>query len=75
MGDAAHSMTNHMAQGAATSTEDGAFLAIFIQAVENKICLRDVVGSYEKVRIPKTKTRQEISFLNGWIWQMEDGEG
>ena len=31
MGDAAHSMTNHMAQGAATSMEDGAFLAICIR--------------------------------------------
>lgn len=27
LGDAAHSMVNHMAQGAATSMEDGAFLA------------------------------------------------
>lgn len=32
MGDAAHSMVSNMAQGAATSTEDGAFLTKCIEA-------------------------------------------
>jgi salicylate hydroxylase len=41
IGDAAHSMTNHMAQGAATSMEDGAFLGRCIgQVVQNRISLQ-----------------------------------
>lgn len=40
MGDAAHSMVNHMAQGAATSMEDGAFLPrTLARIVEGKLDL------------------------------------
>lgn len=74
MGDAAHSMVNHMAQGAATSMEDGAFLARCLRAVEaGTIHLPDAVTLYEQSRIPKAHYKQQISYMNGWIWQLPDG--
>lgn len=49
IGDAAHSMTNHMAQGAATSMEDGAFLAKCLKAaVDGRLSVADAVTVYEK---------------------------
>lgn len=74
MGDAAHSMTNHMAQGAATSMEDGAFLGKVLGAVmEGKISLAEAVSIYEKTRMPKAHYKQQVSFLNGAIWQVPEG--
>lgn len=74
IGDAAHSMVNHMAQGAATSMEDGAFLAKCIGAVlERKISLRDAIDIYETERMPKAFLKQQVSFINGAIWQLPDG--
>ena len=74
MGDAAHSMVNHMAQGAATSMEDGAFLARCLQAVvAGRVSLSDAVAIYEKGRMPKAAYKQQVSFLNGALWQLPDG--
>ena len=74
LGDAAHSMTNHMAQGAATSMEDGAFLARCIDAVINqKATVAEAVAIYEKGRMPKASYKQQVSFLNGWLWHLPDG--
>jgi salicylate hydroxylase len=74
IGDAAHSMTNHMAQGAATSMEDGAFLGRCIgQVVSGKITLQQAVEIFETGRMPKAKFKQEVSFLNGCIWHLPDG--
>lgn len=74
MGDAAHSMVNHMAQGAATSMEDGAFLGRCIaKVVEGKIRLDEAVSIYEEERMPKAYAKQQVSFLNGAIWHLPDG--
>lgn len=74
MGDAAHSMTNHMAQGAATSMEDGAFLAKCLgEVVTGRIHLHEAIQIYEDERMPKAFAKQQISFLNGAIWQLPDG--
>ena len=74
MGDAAHSMTNHMAQGAATSMEDGAFIARCIDLVINgRATVADAVTIYEKGRMPKASYKQQVSFLNGWLWFLPDG--
>lgn len=74
MGDAAHSMVNHMAQGAATSMEDGAFLAKCIAPVVNgKLSIREAISLYEKERMPKAYFKQQVSFLNGAIWHLPDG--
>lgn len=75
MGDAAHSMTNHMAQGAATAMEDGIFLGVVLKAVvQGSMSLQDAIGLYEKERIPKARRKQEISFLNGEIWHLAGDE-
>ena len=72
--DAAHSMVNHMAQGAATSMEDGAFLGRTIGAVvQGKISIREAIGIYEKTRMPLAHVKQQVSFLNGAIWQLPEG--
>lgn len=74
MGDAAHSMTNHMAQGAATSMEDGAYLARCLQAViKGQMSVADAVGLYEKGRMPKASYKQQVSYLNGWLWHLPNG--
>ena len=74
IGDAAHSMVNHMAQGAATSMEDGAFLGRCIaKVVEGKIRTDEAVRIYEEERMPKAYAKQQVSFLNGAIWQLPDG--
>jgi salicylate hydroxylase len=74
MGDAAHSMVNHMAQGAATSMEDGAFVGKCVaKVVEGKVRLDEAVRIYEEERMPKAFAKQQISFLNGAIWHLPDG--
>lgn len=74
MGDAAHSMVNHMAQGAATSMEDGAFLAKCVEAVvKGKIGIQEAVKIYETERMPKAYAKQQVSYINGAIWQLPDG--
>ncbi|EHK48419.1 hypothetical protein TRIATDRAFT_93889 [Trichoderma atroviride IMI 206040] len=74
MGDAAHSMVNHMAQGAATAMEDGAFLGKFIGAVvQGKLTLTEAVKLYETERMPKAYMKQQVSFINGAIWHLPDG--
>ncbi|KAH9825732.1 salicylate hydroxylase [Teratosphaeria destructans] len=74
MGDAAHSMTNHMAQGAATSMEDGVFLARCLkEVVDGRMSRTDAISVYEKGRMPKASYKQQLSYLNGWIWHLPDG--
>jgi len=74
MGDAAHSMTNHMAQGAATSMEDGAFLGRCLgQVVAGRLSVADAIALYEKGRMPKASYEQQVSYLNGWLWHLPDG--
>lgn len=67
-------MVNHMAQGAATSMEDGAFLARTLGAVvQGNISLPEAINIYEKGRMPKAHLKQQVSFLNGAIWHVPDG--
>ena len=74
IGDAAHSMTNHMAQGAATSMEDGAFLAKCVgKVIQGNMSIKDAVELYERERMPKAHVKQQVSFLNGAIWQLPEG--
>jgi salicylate hydroxylase len=67
-------MTPHMGQGAATSIEDGAFLAkVFAKIVSGHISLVQGIDIYEKRRMPLAHFKQQISFLNGQIWMLPDG--
>ena len=66
MGDAAHSMVNHMAQGAATSMEDGAFLGrVIADVVRGILSLAEAIEIYEKTRLPRAFTKQQASFTAG----------
>ena len=74
LGDAAHSMVNHMAQGAATAMEDSAFLGKCIEeVVKGRIRLDEAITIYEKERMPKAYMKQQVSFVNGAIWHLPDG--
>lgn len=74
IGDAAHGMVNHMAQGAATSMEDGAFLAKTVgEAAKGFMTIEEAVGLYERERMPKARMKQQVSFINGAIWMFPDG--
>lgn len=66
MGDAAHSMVNHMAQGAATAMEDGAFLGTVIgEVLRGTITMPEAVELYEKTRMPRVWAKQQGSFMMG----------
>lgn len=69
MGDAAHSMVNHLAQGAATSMEDGAFLGrVLAEVVRGVITVQEAVHIYEKARMPRAWIKQQSSFTMGAIY-------
>ncbi|KAK5467497.1 hypothetical protein LTS15_000470 [Exophiala xenobiotica] len=69
MGDAAHSMVNHMAQGAATSMEDGAFLGkVIADVVRGILTLPEAIEIYEKTRMPRAWTKQQASFTAGQLY-------
>ncbi|KAF3762698.1 hypothetical protein M406DRAFT_46471, partial [Cryphonectria parasitica EP155] len=74
LGDAAHSMVNHLAQGAATAMEDGAFLGVVLREVaKGTIALRDAVAGYERARMPLADLKQQKSFVMGLIYHLEEG--
>jgi salicylate hydroxylase len=74
IGDAAHSMVNHMAQGAATSMEDGAFLGrVILEVVRGVISLPEAITLYEQKRMPRAFAKQQVSFLMGATFHLEDG--
>lgn len=72
MGDAAHSMVNHMAQGAATSMEDGAFLGrVISEVVRGVLTVPEAITIYEKTRMPRVWTKQQASYTAGEIYMAE----
>lgn len=76
MGDAAHSMVNHLAQGAATSMEDGAFLGrVLGEVVHGMLSLEEAIHVYEKTRMPRAWIKQQASFVEGAIYMADDIRG
>lgn len=54
--------------------EDGAFLARCLAAViDGRLSIADAIAVYEKGRMPKASYKQQLSFLNGWLWVLPDG--
>jgi salicylate hydroxylase len=54
--------------------EDGAFLGrVLAQVVDGKLDLAAAIDIYERTRMPKVYIKQQVSFLNGAIWQVQDG--
>lgn len=63
-----------MAQGAATSIEDGVFLAKCLEAVmQAQLSLPEAIRIYESGRMPKASYKQQVSYLNGLLWHLPDG--
>lgn len=73
IGDAAHAMLPYLAQGAASSIEDGASLAECIARATNFTKVPDALRTFESIRKPRCKVLQAGSRTNGIIWHMPDG--
>ncbi|KAL6811865.1 hypothetical protein V8C43DRAFT_312893 [Trichoderma afarasin] len=68
LGDAAHCMQNHMGQGAATAIEDSACLGRLLnEVVRGVLTLPEAVDLYEKQRIPRAWTKQQVSLVSGHL--------
>ncbi|KAF2216125.1 hypothetical protein CERZMDRAFT_89818 [Cercospora zeae-maydis SCOH1-5] len=72
MGDAAHSMVNHLAQGAATSMEDGTFLGrVLSEVVRGVLSIPEAIEIYEQARMPRVWIKQQASFVMGGIYMAD----
>jgi salicylate hydroxylase len=73
LGDAAHAMQNHMAQGAATAMEDAAFLGrVLGEVVRGALNVPEAVKLYEERRMPKAWLKQQLSFVSGMVNMTDD---
>ena len=74
IGDAAHSIVNHMAQGKATAIEVRTFLVKTIgEAVNGDMTVAETVELYEQERMPKAYDKHQVHFSMATIWQLPDG--
>jgi 6-hydroxynicotinate 3-monooxygenase len=73
LGDACHSMTPYMAQGAATSIEDAAVLSRCLDGV-GRDGLPVALRRYEATRRPRTSRIQQTSALNTWLREPHDAD-
>lgn len=61
IGDAAHSMVNHIVQGASISMENAAFLAKTVgEAVKGNFSIAEAIELYQEERMPKAYPRQQV---------------
>lgn len=75
LGDAAHCMQNHVGQGAATAIEDGVFLGRALsEVVHGNISVSEAVAIYERKRIPRAWTKQQVSLVSGELNMSSDPE-
>jgi len=66
-------MVNHLAQCAATSMEDGAFLGrVLGEVVHSVLTLPEAIHVYEKTRMPRVWIKQQASFVKGAIYMADD---
>jgi salicylate hydroxylase len=73
IGDAAHAMVPYLAQGAATSIEDGAALAECLDRAQHIKDIPTLLRAFEAIRKPRCEIIQSGSRANGTIWHMPDG--
>ena len=75
LGDAAHCMQNHMGQGAATAIEDGVFLGRALsEVVRGALTIPEAISIYERKRIPRAWTKQQVSLVSGELNMCSDPE-
>ena len=73
LGDAAHAMSPHAAQGSAMALEDAAVLGECLGCVERCEDLRLALSKYEAIRKPRVEKIAEIARTNGSLWVLPDG--
>ena len=73
IGDAAHGMLPYLAQGAATSIEDGAALAECLDRVQDLSDIPFMLQAFQAIRKPRCEAIALGARANGDIWHMADG--
>ena len=73
IGDAAHGMLPYLAQGAATSIEDGAALAECLDRVQDISDIPIMLQAFQAIRKPRCEAIASGARANGDIWHMADG--
>ncbi|KAK5060006.1 hypothetical protein LTR84_009890 [Exophiala bonariae] len=74
LGDAAHAMSPHLAQGSAMAIEDAAVLGECLQRVESTQCnLTQALQWYEQIRKPRVERIAGLARQNGASMLLEDG--
>ncbi|KAG2199135.1 hypothetical protein INT47_009874 [Mucor saturninus] len=74
IGDAAHAMLPHLAQGAAQAIEDAATLGVLLSQIHSVDSVPDFLNLYEQIRRPRVERIQKNSLENGYTWHLPDGE-
>jgi salicylate hydroxylase len=74
LGDAAHPMLPYVAQGAASAAEDAGALAECLNHIGNGRSLRDVLGKYQELRIPRAFFMRESARKNRDYFHLPDGK-
>lgn len=74
LGDAAHAMSPHLAQGSAMAIEDAAVLGECLQrATSSQSGLTHALQWYEKIRKPRVERIADLARQNGASMLLEDG--
>jgi salicylate hydroxylase len=73
LGDAAHAMTPHAAQGAAMTIEDAEVLGLCIAKCKSVDDIPHATGAYEQIRKERCERVQEIARDNATTFSMADG--
>ncbi|KIW45522.1 uncharacterized protein PV06_03907 [Exophiala oligosperma] len=73
LGDAAHAMSPHAAQGAAMAMEDAAVLGELLSRLNSLDDLPCLAGLYERLRKPRVARVATIAKDNGSSWMLPDG--
>src|ERR1019366_4918624 len=69
----AHGMLPYLAQGAATSIEDGAALAECLDRVQDISDIPNMLQAFQAIRKPRCEAIALGARANGDIWHMADG--
>lgn len=73
LGDAAHAMSPHVAQGGAMAIEDAAVLGECLDTVETLNGLKQAISSYYNIRHPRVSRVAQLAKRNGSSLILEDG--
>jgi salicylate hydroxylase len=72
LGDAAHAVLPFFAQGASLALEDAAVLSALLAAAPADRLDR-VLAAYSRIRVPRVRKVQDVSFRNSTMFHLHDG--